>query len=734
MFIILHPIAILYYSMASIIPGYEYDIFISYRHNDNRSGWVTEFVAALQEELAATVKEPVSVYFDTNPHDGLRETHNVDKSLEGKLKCLIFIPVISQTYCDSNCFAWQKEFLAFNKMAKKDQFGRDISLASGNVTSRILPIKIHNLDQEDKTLLESELGGVLRSIEFIYNEAGVNRPLRPNDDVKENLNKTQYRNQINKLANAVKEIIIGSRNFDFEKKGSPSKKIVSINIPEFVKAKSFKLRIAFWSFIIIGLLVSVYFLLPSLFKTSSETIDRSIAVLPLEDMSNDPGQEYFSDGMMEEILNHLFMIGGLKIPSGTSSMRFKGSKLSVREIAKELGVSFVLEGNVSISGNNVRIIVRLINGKNEQLIWTEDYKRTMTAIDLLDIQSDVAQKVAENLKVVMNPEVIKRIKARPTENTEAYLLFLQATQAMGQHEYVQHLLEKAIVLDPGFADAYATLAFFWLIQGNDLYGKLSREQVLEKTEPLLKKALQLDNNSVLAHSYLASVKLWYNWDFKSVEEEFRIVNKLNPSSSDAYLEFVQYLIIVGKFEDALTISKKSFNDYDITGHKYVTMALAYCYSGQQDKALETVETYLNIFQIDNFILYNSMRIYVSLGKYDKVIELFDKNLANKSINDLSDCFLGYLGIAYFKTGRKSQSTAFLNELSSKSIKSSVGSPSYFAAAVYTDMDQTDKALQSLQKAYTDHEVEMTWLKVDPLFKPLHGDPRFENLLRKVGFE
>ena len=720
--------------MASIIPGFEYDIFISYRHNDNRSGWVTEFVAALQEELAATLKECVSVYFDTNRHDGLLETHNVDKSLEGKLKCLIFIPIISQTYCDSKSFAWQHEFVAFNKMAREDQFGRDIRLASGNVASRILPIKIHNLDQEDKTILENELGGMLRCIDFIYIEAGVNRPLRPNDDAKGNLNKTQYRNQVNKLANAVKEIMIGARNFDFEKKESPSKDIVSVNTPDLVKAKSFKLRMAFWSFIIIGLLVSGYFVLPSLFKTSTKPIDRSIAVLPLENMSNDPGQEYFSNGMMQEILNHLFMIGGLKIPSGTSSMRFKGSKLSVREIARELGVSFVLEGNVSRSGDNVRIIVRLINGKNEQLLWTEDYNRTMTAIDLFDIQSDVAQKVAESLKIVMNPEVKKRINARPTENTEAYLLFLQATQSMGQHEYVQQLLEKAIVLDPGFADAYAALAFFWLIQGNDLYGKLSREQVLEKTEPLLKKALELDKNSVLAHTYLASIRLWYNWDFESVEKEFRIVNQLNPSSSDAYLEFVQYLIIIGKFDDALNVSKKSFNDYDITGDKYVTMALAYCYSGQQEKALETVETYSNIFQIDNFILYNSMRIYVSLGKYEKVIELFEKNLANKSINDLSDSFLGYLGIAYFKTGRKSRTTEFLNELSSKSLKPSVGSSSYFAAAVYTAMNETDKALQLLQKAYTNHEVEMVWLKVDPLFRPLHGDPRFENLLRKIGFE
>ena len=144
--------------MASIIPGYEYDIFISYRHNDNRSGWVAEFVAALQEELSATLKEPVSVYFDTNPHDGLLETHSVDKSLELKLKCLIFIPIISQTYCDPNSFAWQHEFVAFNKLAKEDQFGRDIRLLNGNVASRILPVKIHDLDSEDKALLENEIG------------------------------------------------------------------------------------------------------------------------------------------------------------------------------------------------------------------------------------------------------------------------------------------------------------------------------------------------------------------------------------------------------------------------------------------------------------------------------------------------------------------------------------------------------------------------------------------------
>ncbi|NJN42832.1 MAG: hypothetical protein HC811_11975 [Flammeovirgaceae bacterium] len=193
--------------MSSIVSGYEYDIFISYRHNDNRSGWVTEFVAALQEELAATIKEPLTIYFDKNPHDGLLETHNVDKSLEGKLKCLIFIPIISQTYCDPKSFAWQHEFVAFNKLAQEDELGRDIKLGNGNVASRILPIKIHDLDTTDEATLEKELGGVLRAIEFIYKEPGVNRPLKVTDSKSDNQNQTDYTNQVNKVANAVKDII-----------------------------------------------------------------------------------------------------------------------------------------------------------------------------------------------------------------------------------------------------------------------------------------------------------------------------------------------------------------------------------------------------------------------------------------------------------------------------------------------------------------------------------------------
>jgi hypothetical protein len=197
--------------MASIISGFEYDIFVSYRHNDNKyDGWVTEFVEKLNQELDATLKDKLSIFFDKNPQEGLHESHQVDESITNKIKSLIFIPIISQTYCDTNSFAWKQEFKVFKSESENDPIGRNIKLHNGNFASRILPVKIHDIDVDDVKLLESELTGVLRSIDFIYRDAGVNRSLRPVDDeLVVNAGRTLYRNQINKLANAIKEIIQG---------------------------------------------------------------------------------------------------------------------------------------------------------------------------------------------------------------------------------------------------------------------------------------------------------------------------------------------------------------------------------------------------------------------------------------------------------------------------------------------------------------------------------------------
>jgi len=196
---------------SSIIPEYDYDVHISYRYNDNNyDGWVTEFVEKLNQELSATLKDKLTIFFDKNPEDKRMGFENEDGSTTPKINSLIFIPIISLTYCDVNSPVWKNEFRIFQEEIKNDSFGTTIKLLNGNIASRVIPVKIHDIDTEDVKLLESALSGGLRSIDFIYREQGINRPLHPTDDDKhDNPQRPMYRNQINKLANVIKEIISG---------------------------------------------------------------------------------------------------------------------------------------------------------------------------------------------------------------------------------------------------------------------------------------------------------------------------------------------------------------------------------------------------------------------------------------------------------------------------------------------------------------------------------------------
>src|SRR5688572_22052021 len=316
--------------MASQIPGYEYDIFISYRHNDNRTlplkdtshgnrggtseGWVSEFVASLSLELEATVKGKVSIYFDRNPGDGLLETHNVDESLSPKIKSLIFIPIISQTYCDEECFAWRCEFLAFNKMAGQDKFGPVIRLLDGNAANRVLAVRIHELDATDIKMLESELKGKLRPIDFIFRTPGVNRPLRANEeDPLKNANKTFYRDQVNKTANAIKDIINGLKNFERQ----PVKEEERKPIPS---------------------------ILTNLDKKISPI--KSVAVLPFISDNGGSDNDFLGEGLAEDLLLKLSMIRDLKVISRSMAFRFKGAHSKQRLDAKSLSVAYMVQGSV----------------------------------------------------------------------------------------------------------------------------------------------------------------------------------------------------------------------------------------------------------------------------------------------------------------------------------------------------------------------------------------------------
>jgi TolB-like protein len=517
--------------MASIIPGYEYDIFISYRQKDNKGDrWVSEFVDALKTELESTFKEEISVYFDINPHDGLLETHDVNASLKEKLKCLVFIPIISQTYCDSKSFAWQHELVAFNKMAKEDQFGRDIRLAGGNIASRILPIKIHDLDAEDNALLENELGGVLRAIEFIYKASGVNRPLKPNDERTENLNHTYYRDQINKVANAVKEIITAIKKPNQQDRGISRE--VSKPKPESPKKLNSKIIIA--SLLVLVLLALGYFFIPKLFK-NSDSVEKTIAVLPFRNLSNDTTQLPFCDGFMEDILNNLQKVNSFTVRPRTSSYQYRDSKKSTTIIGKELNVNYLVGGSVGHEGNNLKIRVNLIDSKADKQLWSNDYPGEMN--QLFSLPSEIAKEIASKLKAELTPEEIKKIEKRPTENPEANNYYLQGNYyywkagGTGDYSTAIELYEKAIGLDPGFALAYTQIAIclleqYWNYQDHS-------ENILHKCKQAIEKAFEIDPD--LPDAHIALGIYYYHGYLKYPEalKEFELVLKYQPKNPDA---------------------------------------------------------------------------------------------------------------------------------------------------------------------------------------------------------
>jgi TolB-like protein len=595
--------------MASLLPGFEYDIFISYRQKDNEyDGWVTEFVNNLKRELYATFKEEISIYFDANPIDGLLETHIVDESLIKKLKCLIFIPVISQTYCDPQSFAWQHELVTFNKLAKEDQFGRDIRLAGGNVASRILPIKINDLDPEDKTLLENELGGVLRAIEFIYKASGVNRPLKPNDERTENLNHIYYRDQINKVANAVKEIITAIKKFNRQDKEVP--KVVSK--PKTEISKNLKEKIIIGSFLILVLIALGYFFIPKLSKTPGP-VEKSIAVLPFVNLSNDPEQEYFSDGMVDEILDRLFKVGDLKVISRTSSMRYKNTKLPLKEIARELGVLAILEGSVQKIGNKVRITAQLIDPKTGFHLWSETYDRDLS--DIFSIQSEVAQNVAREMKITLTSEETRLIQnAPPTTNQLAYDFYLKGN-GYNSKDDVPHALEmysNAIREDSTFTAAYAQRAILHL------------------------------------YFYWDKFEGWEGHDLKA-KEDIKKGNLLNPELPELKLaKAVASYMLDRDYDNALKILKELKTEAP-------NMADLYAYSSyilrRQGKLVESIKEAKQGLQLDPFdasYIGDLSQTYELLHQYDNQIELSRHGLS--LIPDYKD-FNKYIFRAFLsKTG------------------------------------------------------------------------------------
>jgi adenylate cyclase len=712
----------------ALLPGFEYDIFISYRHNDNRSGWVTDFVNALQEELAATIKEPLTIYFDKNPHDGLLETHNVDKSLEGKLKCLIFIPIISQTYCDPKSFAWQHEFLVFNRLAQEDEFGRDIKLNNGNVASRILPIKIHELDADDKAIIENEIGGVLRAIEFIYKESGVNRPLSANDKQEQNQNHTYYKNQLNKVANAIKEIITAIKNpHQSESKQSTT------GLQPVPKSRFNKNLIA----VVVLLLGALsYFIFQNFSNNQQRTtdnespIDKSIAVLPFVNMSNDPEQEYFSDGLSEELLNLLAKLPELRVIGRTSSFSFKGKNEDLREIGKKLGTAYLLEGSVRKSGINLRITAQLIETQNGSHVWSETYDRQMN--ELFAIQDEIASQVVNQLKIKMGVNPNKREK-----NIEAYKLllesrFLVSQRLPGFHLKARALIEKALSIDSTDAELWAELVF--TINAAPHQNSEQRRLSYELATKAAKKSVELDPTSPNAHSALAEITLFYHWDWAIAEEEYRKVANLDQHYKATY--FIN--TILGRLELALQDALKNLENDPLNPNNWINVGGMYQSLGETNKAIEYNKKLLELTPFSDAAHAQMVTALAEAGRMDEAL----LELGKMSDKD-SPRFLSLNARISHYLGDNQKALDYLNDLIASDEKPVDNS--YSIAQLLSQQGEKNEAIRWLNIAYERRNPTLVYLyaitsrklginkKWLPSFYNLREEPQFKELLRIMNF-
>jgi TolB-like protein len=606
--------------MPSVVPGFEYDIFISYRHNDNRSGWVTDFVNALQEELAATIKEPLSIYFDKNTHDGLLETHNVDKSLEGKLKCLIFIPIISQTYCDTKSFAWQHEFCAFNNLARTDQFGRDIKLSNGNVASRILPVKIHELDPEDNRLLEVELGAMLRAIEFVHKAGGINRPLNSKDDEVRTPGKVLYRDQVNKVANAIKEIITSLKN------PTSATRLSITNPPPVTKpAKNRKILVTSISLLFL-LVMASYFLYPKLFFSANaiEKIDKSIAVLPFVNMSNDPDQEYFSDGLTEEIIDRLTKIPDLRVISRTSVMEYKKSDKRTPEIAKELGVAYILEGSVRKSENTLRITFQLIKAANDEHLWSETLDRPMT--EIFQMQRDIATQLATYFKITLSESEKGLLSHIPTRSISAYDYYLKASEMSSERSLESkkaiELLKKALSVDPQFVDAMVTLAYFYAKRDN--YESNENGNWPDSALHYATKAISISPNSPRANFSMG----WAQWsrNVSSAKFYFKKSFDLNPSAGTGLMALGNIYLRAGLLDSSYYYTKIVIQ-LGQTRSAYSRLSEIFISISQWDSARYYMNLASNATKgsatSNDIMISDALKFYVAVREYESGLQLIN---------------------------------------------------------------------------------------------------------------
>jgi TolB-like protein/Tfp pilus assembly protein PilF len=455
--------------------------------------------------------------------------------------------------------------------------------------------------------------------------------------------------------------------------------------------------------------------------------EKSIAVLPFDNLSHDPDNAYFAEGIQEEILTRLAKIADLKVISRTSTQHFKSSPDNLPQIAKQLGVANILEGSVQKVANQVRVNVQLINAESDAHLWAESFDRQLT--DVFRIESEIAKTIADTLQAKLTGSEKQAIAAQPTENSEAHEFYLKGRYFWNKRtandlKTAISYFRQAIDKDPNYALAYAGLADSYALLS--VFGAGSPEESLPAAEAAAKKALELDDTLAEAHTSLALVLLAYDLDFDGSIREFRRAIELNPNYATAHHWFGIVLMRSGRFDDAIAECKRAVEFDPLSLIINNDLGNAYYYARRYDEAIGQLRKTL---EMDPSFYFSYLTLGQALemkGARDAAIAEYQKA---RALND-DPSVLGLLAHAYAFSDDKIEAGKILDQLKQLSKQRYV--TGYSFAIVYLGLGDKEEALRWLQKSYQNRAgYDIVSIKVDPFLDPLRGNPHFENLVAKV---
>jgi len=451
-----------------------------------------------------------------------------------------------------------------------------------------------------------------------------------------------------------------------------------------------------------------------------------LAVLPFENLSGDPKQEYFSDGLTEEMISQLgrWQPQRLGVIARTSTTHYKGSKKRIDQIGHELGVSYVLEGSVRREEDRVRIATELIHVVDQTPLWSETYERQ--AADVFAVQSEVASRITQSLALELLPSQRASLLRSPTKDSAAHEAYLKGLYYLNNvtgenYERARTHLERAIELDPRYAPAYAALAeYYW---GTD---KLPPQLAMPKAEEFTLKSLQLDESLPEAHSALAGIRFYYNWDWSAAEKEFTRSLELNPSGAETHRLYSLYLASVSGADQAVREIRRAQQLDPLSLNINTSAGWVFNYTRQYDQAIEQCRKALEI-DPDYISAHDCLgEGYLAKGMFEQAVAEFRRAASGgEPVRTVG------LARAYGIMGKKNEARKVLDELTKASRQSYF--PPYLFGAIHVALGENQLGLVWLEEAYTHRDPYMVHLKRDATFDPLRSDPRFQDLLRRMSF-